>query len=97
MLTTTLFVVLCILQINDAVTTHYAIRRGLATESFRLTRWLIARIRLLPAMLVKTLVVTAAAWFAEWWALAFLCLVYAAVVWNNFNVILAASAKVPQR
>lgn len=98
MLTTALFYALVILQLADIATTHYALRTGKAREANCGMAWLMARIGVLPALIVtKAIFVALACYMLRFdnvgWALGALCVLYGWVVFNNFKVIKTAAKR----
>lgn len=91
-MTVSLFILLAILQVNDAGTTYYALRKGYAQEANPVMRRLMEIIGTAPALLLTKSVVMTALWY---WrndiALAVLCVFYAWVVWRNFEIALKVS------
>jgi hypothetical protein len=87
MLTIVLFIILCILQINDIGSTYYLLSRGYK-EANPVMRWLIKQLGLGHALIWPKVIVMIGLWFwMNAYVLAVLCGLYAWVVWRNFEVV----------
>ncbi|KIA82008.1 hypothetical protein QR66_01815 [Chromobacterium piscinae] len=82
--------VLCVvLQLLDVATTWHVIRRSIGREANPLLRAVMARMGILPALLLTKLALLAACWWLRppWPAYALLTAIYLPVLINNFKVI----------
>lgn len=94
---TTLIVTCIALQLVDFATTHYALRQPGTKEGNGVMAWLMARIGVLPALIVTKLGFAVVLWvygpLAPMWALWIVLVVYLVVAVNNVRVIRSVRAK----
>jgi hypothetical protein len=86
-----------ILQVGDAVTTLNILRRG-GRERFWVMRWMIEKLGVESALMIKTVIAIALFWvivpIAPLWVLAGLCGWYVVIVVMNFMVLNKMKARV---
>ncbi|WP_440030312.1 DUF5658 family protein [Chromobacterium amazonense] len=87
---TVALIALCVLlQLLDVATTWHVIRRGIGREANPLLRAVMARMGILPSLLLTKCLLLAACWWLRppWPAYALLAAIYLPVLINNFKVI----------
>jgi hypothetical protein len=86
------FILLVVLQIGDTLTTRHILNKG-GRELNSVMAWAFSKIGMMPALIIKSIFVTALGWLAykeSPIALVFVAVLYVFVVsWNSYQIFIS--------